>query len=292
MRERDMQLTETVKFNARFIKVPDDAESWIKAQFTLFDDEVESNLRIRFENETFDWDKLSEEERDLLIAHEILSPSGGNYFRSFITVLPVDEVYVHEYAVNTRLNYNGLLISGNVEGVLQSTKGHEIFEHVICKYMSQRTLTPVDFQTWVNGSSSIFTQKANPTVFRDIDTSEDVDYDPIVESTAFTDYTCKTKVGVVTAITKAPETDIVTAITVNGVVYTKKETTMKRLLYGSDTHLVGYKPYEFLTTLESQMTYKDDLDTVFLSTPYIDRIANEAVKTNKMEFKLLDFVKL
>ena len=292
MRERDMQLTETVDFNTRFIKVPGNDEAWIKGQFSLFDEEETESLRSEFASGVFRWDELSEEEQHLMIASKILSPSAGNYFRTFVTVLPVNEVYVHEYAVNSRINYNGLFINGNVEGVLQSTKGYEIFEHVICKYMSQRTLTPVDFQTWINGSSSVFTQKANPSVFIDLDPSEDANYDPEVESTAYTDYTCKTKVGIITDITKEPDTDIVSSITVDGVIYTKKETTMERLLYGSDTHLVGYKPYEFLTTLESQMNYKNDLDTVFLSTPYIDRMANEAVETNRMEFKLLDFVKL
>ncbi len=292
MRERDMQLTETVKFNTRHIKLLDNVEDWIKAQFGIFEQSVLDQVVTRLEADTFRWEDMTDEEHELLIADEVFGPTGGNCFRSFVAVLPVDEVYEHEYLVNSRVNYNGLLISGNVEGVLQSIRGLEIFEHVICKYMSQRVLTPVDFQTWVNGSSSVFTQKANPEVFIDLDASEQGDYDPEVESTAYTDYSCNTKVGTISAITKAEDTDIVTSITVNDVVYTKKETNMDNLLYGSDTHLIGYQPYEFLTTLESQSNYLHDPDTAFLSTPYIDRMAKEATDPDLMVFRLLDFVKL
>lgn len=292
MRERDMQLTEKVAFGSRFIHIPDNTEDWIKGQFGIFSDAVINSTNLSLEEEIFSWEKMSDEEKEILLVNAVFGSSGGNVNRSFVCVLPVDNVYVHEYAFNSRVNYNGLLLNGYVEGVLQSTRGQEIFEHVICKFMNLRKLTPTDFQTWVNGPDSVFTKTQTPLVYMESDASNQSEYNPEVESTAYEDYTCDKVIGIIEAIEKQENTDIVTSITVNGIVYVKKETQMHPLLYGTYSHLIGYKPYEFLTTLDSQSGYKNDPDTTFLSTPYIDRIAREAVKPNSMEFRLLDIVKM
>ena len=111
MRERDMQLTSNIAFNEFSIKLVRTHLEWLQDLFAV-DDELKS----------------AESEDSI------------NQNRSFFFFLPGNDIYINEYTVDDRLNYNGLIIHGNIAGMLQSCKGKEIFEHVILNYMDIRVL--------------------------------------------------------------------------------------------------------------------------------------------------------
>ena len=188
MRERDMQLTGNIKFNEFSIKLVRSHLEWLEAQFIKGDDE-DSVAAL----------KAAESEDSI------------NQNRSFFYFLPGKNIYINEYTVDDRLNYNGLIIHGNIAGMLQSCKGKEIFEHVILNYMDIRVLK--------------HTTGAKPD-----------------------------------------------------------------LVYGSDAHILGYAPYNYLTTLENHVRGQANISLEAM--PFVDRRAPEAVVQNTNKFKLLDIVKL
>ena len=188
MRERDMQLTDNIKFNEFSIKLVRSHLEWLEAQFIKGDDE-DSVAALR-----------AAESEDSI-----------NQNRSFFYFLPGKNIYINEYTVDDRLNYNGLIIHGNIAGMLQSCKGKEIFEHVILNYMDIRVLK--------------HTTGAKPD-----------------------------------------------------------------LVYGSDAHILGYAPYNYLTTLENHVSGQANISLEAM--PFVDRRAPEAVVQNTNKFKLLDIVKL
>jgi len=191
MRERDMQLTGNVEFNEFAIKLVRSHIEWLEAQFIKGTDDASISALKAAESE-----------------------DSVNQNRSFFYFLPGKDIYINEYTVDDRLNYNGLIIHGNIAGMLQSCKGLEIFEHVILNYMDIRVLKHA--------------------------TGEKPD-----------------------------------------------------LVYGSDAHVLGYAPYNYLTTLEK---YTSDIerqsDISLEAMPFVDRRAPEAVVPNTNRFKLLDVVKL
>ena len=94
--------------------------------------------------------------------------------------------------------------------------------------------------------------------------------------------------------------------------------TSKNIVYGSDAHLVGYAPYEFLSSLDNEKKFlynlkctKDEESekivneysvvdvppekqptSALISMPYINRIAPDAVSEDKQLFRMLDLVKV
>ena len=183
-----MQLTDNIKFNEFSIKLVRSHLEWLEAQFIKGDDE-DSVAALR-----------AAESEDSI-----------NQNRSFFYFLPGKNIYINEYTVDDRLNYNGLIIHGNIAGMLQSCKGKEIFEHVILNYMDIRVLK--------------HTTGAKPD-----------------------------------------------------------------LVYGSDAHILGYAPYNYLTTLENHVSGQANISLEAM--PFVDRRAPEAVVQNTNKFKLLDIVKL
>ena len=119
MRERDMQLTDNVKFNEFAIRPIRTHLEWLQAQF--------------LSGETID-------ESGINVLKQIESEESLNQNRSFFFFLPYGDIYINEYIVDDRLNYNGLITHGNVAGMLQSCNGKEIFEHVILSYMDNHIL--------------------------------------------------------------------------------------------------------------------------------------------------------
>ena len=185
MRERDMQLTDNIRFNEFAVRPVRTHIEWLRAQFAT-------------------GDALRNAE----------SEDSVNQNRSFFFFLPDKDIYINEYVVDDRLNYNGLIIHGNIAGMLQSCKGREIFEHVILNYMDIRVLKH--------------------------------------------------------ATGDKPD-----------------------LVYGSDAHILGYAPYNYLTTLEkhiSDTTRQSDISLE--SMPFVDRRAPETVLNSSNRFRLLDVVKL
>lgn len=185
MRERDMQLVNNIPFNEFSIKLVRTHIDWLRDQFSTGDD-------------------LSLADRE-----DAINPK-----RSFFYFLPGRDIYINEYTVDDRLNYNGLIIHGNIAGMLQSCKGKEIFEHVILNYMDIRVLKHA--------------------------TGEKPD-----------------------------------------------------LVYGSDAHLIGYAPFNYLTTLENDISDLTRQSNISLEAmPFVDRRAPEAVVNSSNRFRLLDIVKL
>ena len=111
MRERDIQLTDNVKFNEFTIKPVRSNIEWLNAQFFTGDDL-----------------KTVEGEESL------------NQHRSFFFFLPYKNIYINEYTVDDKLYHSGLITHGNVAGMLQGSKGLELFEHLILTYMDMRIL--------------------------------------------------------------------------------------------------------------------------------------------------------
>lgn len=186
MRERDMQLTNNIRFNEFVVKPIRSHLEWLEDLFASTTEDI----------------KIAEQEDSI------------NQNRSFFFFIPEKDIYVNEYVVDDRLNYNGLIIHGNIAGMLQSCKGKEIFEHVVCDYMDMRILE-------------------------------------------------------------------------------HKTGEKPNLVYGSDAHLIGYAPYNHLTTLEkhiSDLTRQSDISLE--SMPFVDRRAPDAVLDNSNKFRLLDVVKI
>ena len=263
MRERDVQLTESIAFNTNVIKLTNNVEEWIYYQFNqpaaslLVEARREVSTRpnwINFVSRTNSDDLpicpycgqvienaediayplpdtkiavhvdcsrealetyTAQEDAVIQYAMECLdSPglfNGANSNRSFMFLVPGDNIYVHNFRISKRLDYNSLVFNGNIGGLLQSTKGKEIFEYVLSDYMDYHILKNV-----------------NP---------------------------------------EKPD-----------------------LVFGSDAHLIGYAPYEFLTTLERSDDTRPDHDTAFVSTPYIDNYAPDVVGNNTNNFNLLDIL--
>lgn len=270
MRERDMQLTGNIPFNSNVIKLKNDVRDWIFIQFNKPTEDLIRTARETLMAEDTSWIDFSantlgsdtqvcpfcggtfdsesditypladstipihancavdavatynaQETRVLNYAMECLnSPavsSAANSNRSFMFLVPGTDVYVHKFRVTSRLDYNSLLFNGNIGGLLQSTKGKELFEYVISDYMDYHILKNVD------------TSKPN-------------------------------------------------------------------LVIGSDQHLIGYAPYEFLTTLERDIdppisgTDGPIQDIAYEAVPYINRYAPAVVGNDTNNFNLLDIL--
>lgn len=186
MRERDMQLTNNISFNEFMVKPIRTHLQWLEDLFASTSEDI----------------KMAEQEDSI------------NQNRNFFFFIPETDIYINEYMVDDRLNYNGLIVHGNVAGMLQGCKGKEIFEHVICDYMDIRILE-------------------------------------------------------------------------------HKTGDKPNLVYGSDAHLIGYAPYNHLTTLEKHISDPTRQSDISLdSMPFVDRRAPETVLDNSNKFRLLDVVKL
>lgn len=102
---------------------------------------------------------------------------------------------------------------------------------------------------------------------------------------------------------------------------THRTDSSKDIVYGSDAHLIGYAPYEFLSSLNNEKKYlynlerhlvdlddgskaiSDEYDatvvppekqptSALISMPYVNRIAPDAVVEDKQLFRMLDLVKV
>ena len=86
----------------------------------------------------------------------------------------------------------------------------------------------------------------------------------------------------------------------------------KSIMYGSDAHLIGYAPYEFITTLDkrkelvynkvntdgsrtlTEVAISETLQptTALVSAPYVDRVAPDVTIPDNHLFRMVDIVKL
>lgn len=220
MKERDMQLTEKFAFNTNILKPTNGIEYWIRAQFNQVSAAMIAEAKTDLSTTYDGWSTLSSTVQNTLATNYAMewlaSPKkteGANPARSFLFFVPNTSIYFHEYRMNSRLNYNGILIRGKMVGMLQSLRGQEFFEHTDHSYYKTRTLESVNSE--------------KPS-----------------------------------------------------------------LVAGSESHILVYAPYEFLTTLEKPVDDNTLPNITVASDPYIERIAPEAVVHNPNEFRLLDIVSL
>ena len=151
MRARDMQLTERFVFNTNHLKITSNTEYWIRAQFNQLSAEMLELAKTELATTTDSWSTMTDEEKEIAATEYAMnwldSPvitDGANHNRSFFFFIENENIYLHEYMIHSRLNYNSILAQGGMCGILQSVEGKEAFEFVALRYRNRQVLKAVD----------------------------------------------------------------------------------------------------------------------------------------------------